>query len=555
MIRGKMERRDFLKGASVCGIGALIGGDALPQNTGVTASAERPNILLLVSDQHRAGLTKREGYPLDTSPTLDSLANLGVAFDRAYCTAPLCVPSRTSMLTGRWPDATRVRSNPMIHQAVYESHLYEVARSCGYRTGLAGKNHTFLKPEDTDFWREYGLDFGWMAPDAPPVYHQFEQWMKSLHANISLEPTSFPLEVQYPYRIVSDAVEFMSSPDDHPFLLQVGFSEPHDPEQVPAPYWNMFPPESVPDRCAGPEALKQLGYRAQWEYSYQESGFPNEENWRRYKSNYLSMLRLLDDQLARLLTFMSQRDLLQKTIIIYVADHGDYLMDYGLARKGVGLPECLTRIPMVWSGPGIRPNNSVGKSAFVSLADLFPTVCEIMSADIPRGVQGRSLWPLLRGEEYPSEEFRSIYSTVGFGGLYYDASDHVPYTLFPGPRADQQTLSQPRSYGFIELNQVVQAGLQKMVRMGDWKMIYDMMGYGQLYHLPSDPCELKNLFDDHSVAKEQAELALELLMWTIRNEDDLPTGPQSFECRTKWAGHHNWYTPHRHGTAPEPFIP
>ncbi len=553
-----MERRDFLKSTSIGGIGTLIAKDVFAQSTAAAApvenAVEHPNILLVVSDQRRAGLSKRSGYPLDTSPTLDGLADSGVAFDRAYCTAPLCVPSRVSMLTGRWPDATRVRSNSLAGSAVYEKHLYQVAKECGYRTGLAGKNHTFLRPDDTDFWREYGLDVGWIPPNASPGYKEFERWMKALHANIGMEPTPFPLEMQFPYRIISDAIDFMSKPDDRPFLLQVGFSEPHDPEQVPAPYWDMYPPESVPDRCAGPEALKQLGDRARWEYGHQESGFPTEKNWRRYISNYLGMLRLLDDQLARLLAFMRQKEILRKTIVVYVADHGDYLMDYGLGRKGVGLPECLTRIPMVWSGPGIS-HGPVGQSVFVSMADLFPTFCEILNTSIPHGVQGRSLWPLLRGEEYPREEFRSIYSTVGLGGLYYEASDQVPYYLADEARATPQALAHPETSGFDELNKVTLSGLQKMVRMGDWKLIYDMMGYGQLYHLPSDPGELKNLFGQPSVAKEQAELSLELLMWTIRAQDSLPTGPQNVKYQTKWPGQHNWYTPYRHGKGREAFIP
>jgi len=108
-----MQRRDFLKGASLFGMGSLVPEGALAAPTmdeePAAASSQPPNILLVVSDQHRAGLTKRSGYPLDTSPTLDQLSATGVAFDRAYCTSPLCVPSRTSMITGRWPEATHVR--------------------------------------------------------------------------------------------------------------------------------------------------------------------------------------------------------------------------------------------------------------------------------------------------------------------------------------------------------------------------------------------------------------------------------------------------------------
>ena len=544
-----MERRNFLKTASLGMIGAAV--PALERHA-IAASAEpiraaKPNIIFIVSDQHRAGLSRRAGYPLDTSPTLDTLSDEGVAFDRAYATTPLCVPSRISMLTGRWPEAHRVRMNLDPELAFFEKDIYQVAKDQGYRTGLAGKNHTYLKPERLDFWREYMHGGGYKAPNAPKEIAEYEAWLKKLAFNVAEEPTPFPLETQIPYRIVSDAIEFMDQSGSQPFILQVGFPEPHDPEQVPAPYWNMFPPEQVPGRCAGPEALKDLGYRAQWLYGLQQDAFPlTEEKWRRYKSNYLGMLRLLDDQLTRLVNHMKQKDVLKNTVIVYLADHGDYLMDYGLGRKGVGLPESLTRIPMVWSGYGIKPS-SVSTSAFVSMADVMPTLCEVMGAEIPHGVQGRSLWPLLQGKDYPREEFRSIYSGVGVGGLYYEKSDHIPYTI--AERKQQESSS------WDELNKVTQSGNMKMVRMGDWKLIYDMMGYGQLYHLASDPCELKNLFGHPSAAAEQARLMSELLMWTIRCQDNLPTGPQNVKYETKWPKQHNWYAPYRHGSAPEAFIP
>jgi arylsulfatase A-like enzyme len=548
-----MQRRDFIKLASLGAAATAVPAAALDAATGSAAPVRKPNIIFIVSDQHRVGLTKREGYPLDTSPALDRLAANGVAFDRAYCASPLCVPSRTTMLTGRWPEATHVRSNDMIADAFYPTHLYKVAKDNGYKTGLTGKNHTFLKKEETDFWRMYELANGWIAPDAPQAYHDFEKYLQSLHANVGLVPTPFPVELQHPYRIVSDAMEFIEGAGEQPFLIQVGFSEPHDPEQVPAPYFDMFPPDKIHDRCAGPEALKELGYRAQWLYGHQEDGFPTEKNWRRYKSNYLGMLRLIDDQLARLVAFLDKKNLTKDTIVIYLADHGDYLMDYGLGRKGVGLPECLARIPMVWSGAGIKPSR-VGSSAHVSNVDFFPTLCEAIGVSIPHGVQGRSLWPLLQGQDYPREEFRSIYATSGLGGMYYEASDNVPFNLSePGRAAVVRNF--PATAGYDELNKVTQSGLQKMVRMGDWKLIFDMMGYGQLYHLPSDPCERKNLFGHPTAAKDQAELMAELLMWTIRAQDNLPTGTQGIKYQTKWPGDHNWYAPYRHGTAPEAFIP
>jgi arylsulfatase A-like enzyme len=549
-----MERRDFMKTASLGAVAAMLPAAGQAQDGTSGGGAQRPpNIIFCVSDQHRAGVTKRSGFPLDTSPTLDRLADRGIGFDHAYCSTPLCVPSRITMLTGRWPDAHRVRMNLDAKDAYFEKDLYQVAKEQGYKTGLAGKNHTYLKEGSLDFWRSYSHWQGWNPPGSPKEYKEYDEWLGTLQANPSLTPTPFPLEVQYPYRIVSDAIDFIDQCGSAPFILQVGFPEPHDPEQVPKPYWDMFPPDALPERCAGPEALKHLGFRAQWLYGLENSSFASEKNWRRYNSNYFGMLRLLDDQLARLHRHLEQKQLVDRTVVIYLADHGDYLMDYGLARKGVGLFECLTRIPMVWSGGPVQPS-SIGSTAFVSNADVMPTLCEAMGAEIPHGVQGRSLWPMLTGQQYPKEEFRSIYSTVGLGGLYYQQRDHIPYrsaTLFrPGEKVDPVY-----GIGWDELNKVTQSGLQKMVRMGDWKLIYDMMGYGQLYDLASDPCELNNRFNDPAAAEKQHELMAELLMWTIRSQDSLPTGPQNAKYQTKWPEKHNWYSPYREAPPESPFVP
>jgi arylsulfatase A-like enzyme len=520
-----------------------------------TPTGQPPNIILVVSDQHRAGLTRREGYPLDTSPALDRLAARGVSFEHAYATAPLCVPSRISMLTGRWPDAHRVRMNLAADDASYSQDLYDVARTRGYRTGLAGKNHTYRKPASLDFWREYGHTSGYVPAGSPPAYTAFDAWMRKLGGgSVSLEPTPFPPEVQYSYRIVSDAIEFIDSARTQPFLLQVGFPEPHAPQQVPAPYWNMFPPDALPERAAGPEALAKLGYRARWLFDLeQHAAQPDEANWRRYVSNYLGALRMIDDQLARLVAHLDARGLTEDTVIVYLADHGDYVMDYGLGRKGVGLSEALIRIPMVFAGGGVRASHALDQ-ACTSIADVMPTLCEAMRAPIPPGVQGRSLWPLLRGEPYPKEEFRSIYAGVGVGGLFYDADDAVDFTKASSGGGGA---SGGEGEGLLSdtLNKVTQSGNQKMVRMGRWKLIYDSYGYGQLYDLAADPHELRNLYGRPEQARAQAALVSELLMWTIRVQDDLPTGPQNRKYQTKWPTQHNWYAPYRKAPADSPFVP
>ncbi len=340
-------------------------------------------------------------------------------------------------------------------------------------------------------------------------------------------------------------MKFIDESADNPFLLQVSFPEPHDPEQVPAPYWDMFPPEKVPARGAGPEALQHMGYRAQWEYQLQQDNFPDtEKEWCRYVSNYFGALRMLDDQIKRLVEHVAARGLTEKTVMLFTTDHGDYLMNYGLGRKGVGLYEDLTHTTQIWWGHGIKSSDKV-ESAFTSMADLMPTLCEVMGVEIPYGVQGRSLWPLLKGEEFPAQEFRSIYASVGLGGLYYEAEDVIPTTIASDANHDG---------GWDELNKVTMSGNQKMVRMKNWKLVYDMMGYGALYNLQNDPFELTNLYGKREYAQIQAMLMSELAMWLIRTEDTLPTG-QNGKYHTKWPSRHNGYAPYRRANFATPYMP
>jgi arylsulfatase A-like enzyme len=179
----------------------------------------------------------------------------------------------------------------------------------------------------------------------------------------------------------------------------------------------------------------------------------------------------------------------------------------------------------------VRPQRS--HPAFVSIADVMPTLCEALGAGLPRGAQGRSLWTLLRGEDYPREEFESIYAEVGFGGLNYDSTDKLNFAeaSIPGPAGAVPS--------FDELNSYTQSGYMKMVRQGDWKLTFDVMGAGELYNLTADPHELRNLYGNASVAAEQGRLLAELLRWNIRTQDNLPTS----RYRAKWADR-NWYAPY-----------
>jgi arylsulfatase A-like enzyme len=471
------------------------------------------NILLIVCDALRGGLGKRAGG-LDVCPTLDRMADHGASFDHAYCTTPLCVPSRISMLTGRWPDAHRVRMNLDAHDAIFSQDIYQVAKARGYRTGLSGKNHTYLTASDADFWSEYGHE-GAIGKRGSQEDQEFDSWLHTLDMGVAQEETPFPLASQISHRIVSDAIGFLEQKDERPFFLQVSFPEPHGPSQLPKPYWNMFPPQEMREPVPGPEALRRMGYRMQWlqrlEY---DTGPETQETWRRYLSNYFGAIRMVDDQIARLFDFLHGRGLDKNTLIVFLADHGDYMMEFGLGRKGVGVYDALTHIPMIWAGPGVRQPKA---PVFTSMADVMPTFCEAMGARIPAGVQGRSLWKLLHDEPEAPELFRSVYTTTGLGGLYYDAADNIPVSI-------AQSRKDPHLWD--TLNKVTQSGNQKMVRMGEWKLTLDMMGYAQLCHMPTDPHEQVNLFGDARYTKVQQRLMQELVRWMMHVEDTLPPDQQ-----------------------------
>ena len=197
-----------------------------------------------------------------------------------------------------------------------------------------------------------------------------------------------------------------------------------------------------------------------------------------------------------------------------MADHGDFTGDYGLIKKGVEVPECLIRIPMLWHGLGIIKNKQP-HTAHVSNVDIMPTICDMLDVVIPDGVQGRSLWPLLTGKTYPKEEFESMIVQQGFGGLHFtDLKEYDPYT-------QDGTLSKGKTE-FDELNTWTQSGTMRMVRKGDWKLVYDMQGKGELYDLVKDPAEIKNLFDDKNYSAKRMELLQDMLTWELRTQDPLP---------------------------------
>lgn len=501
----------------------------------------KPNIVLIITDQLRADACKREGFALDTMPFMDNLAMRSTWFNKSYCAAPACVPSRTSMMTGRFPSATHVRSNWNIQDATYKADMIDVVKANGYTTALVGKNHTYLNKTHFDYWMEYShlAQLGQVSEEVKQV----NKYLESTNFYFDPNPAPMPAAMQQPSRIVDDSINWVNQvaqKSEQPFFLYMSIPEPHNPYQVSEPYYSLFPPNTLPPLKAGPEALKNKSAKWQVQKQMMEMGYPDyEKNIPRIRSNYYGMLRLIDDQLKRFIHFLDEKKLSENTLIIFVADHGDFTGEYGMIKKGVEVPECLTRIPMIWHGPGIATEKQP-HTAHVSNIDIMPTICEMIGAPIPEGVQGRSLWPLLSGKTYPKEEFESIMTQQGFGGLHFtNLQEYDPYT--------QDGNLAKGKLEYDELNTWSQSGSMRMLRKGNWKLALDMQGAGQLYDLKTDPSEVNNLYNVPAHAQKRAELVNDLMTWELRMQDPLPYprpgGKRQYGFKRD---PHNYWTPYKH---------
>jgi arylsulfatase A-like enzyme len=403
--------------------------------------------------------------------------------------------------------------------------MVEILRNSGYSINLCGKNHSYLREEDFDFFSLYNHGGGGRAAGKSEAAENMDRWLKTLvSTRIGEEPSPCTLEGHPTYRIVSDAIECIDSHGDNPFFLWLSIPDPHPPYQVPEPYFSLFPEESVPERTTSLEDSDRKGWKWRWQsrvFEHKNPGYDG--HYKKYRSVYCGMIRLIDDQLKRLMEHLEKKRLRDRTLIIFTSDHGDFGGEYGQMRKGLDLPECLIRVPLIILGPGVEAR-TLPEPLFVSLVDIMPTVCEMLGREIPYGVQGRSLMPILANGSFPQEEFRSIYSEVGFGGLYYGDGDDPPVHV---------PMDSP---GYDTLNCVTQSGNTKMVRRDEWKLIFDMLGNCQIYNLSTDPFETENLYNDPRVSDVQPLLLEELLKWTIRTEDDLPRG--SYIPKRV---HRNWY--------------
>lgn len=476
-----MNPRRF-KLQTVFGVLACLWFTQAASNDAIAQESERMNVLFIISDDLRNEMGCY-GSEMAKTPNLDELAERGVRFDRAYCQFSLCNPSRSSMLTGRYPLTTGVLGNRQWFGAEHPDFvsLPKHFKQNGYPTLRAGKVfHAGL--DDTDAWTEGGRErfFGPDATARVPRRHRGApradreggpRLTKAQRSDrwIVLEGDG---ENSGDYRVADQAIEYLQEYRDETFFLVCGFSKPHSPLAAPQRFFDMFPLEEIslpPDFAPSPTVPE--GFPAGSIRPRNADLFigrdASPEEARKMIQAYLASTAWMDWNSGRVLDTLDELGLRDRTIVVFWGDHGYQLGEKGKWSKAGSLWEQGIRVPLIIYDPRAAGNGSACPRVVESI-DIYPTLADLCGLPPAEGVEGRSLAPLL---ENPQAEW-----------------DYPAFTVWS---EDGETVS----------------GVS--VRTEDWHFA-EFFGRGpgrMLTRLEDDPHELNNLAKDPQYADVVSRLS------------------------------------------------
>lgn len=372
------------------------------------------NIILIMTDQHRADALGCYGNDVIETPNLDYLASVGTRFAHAYTPSPSCVPARAALMTGMEPWHTGILGmgggqGPM---GVGFAHTLpgELAKA-GYHAAGVGKMHFYPqrslngfhetvldesgREEDPGFVSDYRAWFRQQSGGRYDIVDHgigWNSWMaRPYHAPEWMHPTNWT---------VNEAIRFLGRRDpSRRFFLKVSFARPHSPYDAPQPYY---------DRYLRQEEKLPAPYRGDWDGMHDDPAEAlRPDAWRGVKrsadilharAGYYGSITHIDHQLGRLFERLKKEKLFDSSLILFVSDHGDMLGDHHLWRKTYAY-EGSARIPMIAKLPGGRPAGAPAViHAPVVLQDLMPTMLEAAGVPVPAAVDGLSLGSALRGD-------------------------------------------------------------------------------------------------------------------------------------------------------------
>jgi arylsulfatase A-like enzyme len=482
--------------------------------------SDKPNILLMISDQQRIDALGYRNLTPCRTPNIDRLANEGISFDRAICTSPLCMPSRASLFTGKYPHQINMLSN---NGTLEEPPvLTDFLRDQGYYTAYAGKWHLEPHRQPKAFVgkeKELGLDEVHGGVVAPVGKRVIDRWFDRAEGQDNYEysvwceennlpdgwPVSDPevrthrkpsmsiprpklqhLDPQHTYDawVTDIALRFLDErPKDQPFFLVTSWFGPHPPFLIPEPYFNMYDPQ---DAHQPPNFGPQPGKPRALDTSYYRQLFKDHgetwDAWQKSMAVYWGYCTLVDSHVGRMVSYLEREGILDDTLVIYISDHGEQMGSQGLWQKMVAYEESL-RVPMIMRLPE-RISAGIRSQANSSLIDITPTLLSMLGEPLPSDMSGRDLSPAFNG----SAEFQ------GHAYLY---SEHKP------------------------LGDWHQAVEWRLVTDNRYKYVWNENDMDELYDLQEDPYELVNLVDKRDKDSLLRQLRAQLLCWMKDTEDPL----------------------------------
>ena len=435
----------------------------------------KPNFLIIMSDEHSAQYSSVYGHPIIKTPNMDKIAKQGMTFTNNFCNSPLCVPSRASFMTGQYVSNNEIWDNTKSMPSDKITWPY-ILRNNGYEAVLSGKMH--LIGQDNLHGFERNLSFDPHIGEPLPHYSWDEGITKSTqpwnHIDEAGVGTSPMIEADN--KIEKESLTFLSDKNRHnnPFALCVGFIAPHFPFKVPEKYFNQYFPDNIlmPDPPKG--HLSQLSNHS----NRLREMFGLDHDWdeiqiRKSIAAYYGLCTFLDEKIGNLINALKNNNLFDNTIIIYTSDHGDMLGEHGLWRK-MSFYDQSVRVPLQILGPKFI----MGKiDKPVSNLDLFPTILDAANIDLEQyEYDGQSLIRALKNKD---EDYLNDYVI----SEYFAHGTENPIG---------------------------------MVQKNDWKLIYE---HGQipkieLFNIKNDPNEYYNLSENPQNKKIIKELSDKLInLW------------------------------------------
>ncbi len=441
--------------------------------------SDRPNLLYIHTDQHSPYVTGCYGDPLIQTPNLDALAADGAVFDNVYCASPICVPSRMSMLSGRYPHQNQVWTN----EHVLDSGIPTVAHAmgaAGYRPVLAGRMHS-LGPDQLHGYSErligdHSANFiGNRGPNRGPL-----EGTAGPH-RISLQhsgPGQSAYQVHDEY-VTAAAVDYLNRMgiqrrSEHkaaPFSLTVGFMLPHAPYVARRADYDYYR-QRMTMPTNGPTSPESDHPHLRWWRRHTEIEHVTEGETLRARAAYWGLVAGIDRMIGQILNALRFNGLDGNTLIIYTSDHGDMVGEHGLWWKHVFYEES-AKVPLIVRWPH-RIAVGQRRNEVVSALDVNATILDALQAPALPNSMGRSLLGLMDGRNAARENVAySEYCSDEFcpdGGCY-----------------------------------------QRMVRQDEWKLVYYSGQPPQLFNLREDPHELVDRAGDPSVAAVESALTAQVL--------------------------------------------